>query len=133
MGELIILRGLPGSGKTTFANLIGASGAGCAHFEADMFFETEGKYKFDGSKLKEAHKWCLNKVEWSMLYGNLHQIIVSNTFTQEWEMEPYFKLAEENEWKVTTVIVENRHDGKNIHSVPDEKIQEMKKRFDIKL
>lgn len=38
MKDLILLRGLPGSGKSTVADLIGAKGAGYAHFEADMYF-----------------------------------------------------------------------------------------------
>lgn len=60
-------------------------------------------------------------------------IVVSNTFTQEWEMEPYFKLAEKYGYTVFSVIVENRHGGKNEHGVPEEKVQVMKDRFQIKL
>jgi len=60
-------------------------------------------------------------------------IVVSNTFTQEWEMEPYFKLAEKYGYTVFSVIVENRHGGKNEHGVPEEKVQVMKNRFQIKL
>jgi hypothetical protein len=61
------------------------------------------------------------------------EIAVSNTFTQEWEMEDYYKLAEKYQYKVVSLIVENRHDGKNIHGVPDEKLEIMRKRFEIKL
>lgn len=61
------------------------------------------------------------------------EIAVSNTFTQEWEMEDYFKLAEKYGYKVVSLIVENRHGGKNQHGVPDEKIEQMKNRFQIKL
>jgi hypothetical protein len=32
-----------------------------------------------------------------------------------------------------TVIVENRHDSKNVHNVPEEKIEQMVNRFQIKL
>ena len=40
-----------------------------------------------------------------------------------------------NEWGYTvfTVIVENRHGGKNIHGVPDDKLEIMKNRFEVKL
>jgi phenolic acid decarboxylase len=58
---------------------------------------------------------------------------VSNTFTQEWEMEPYVKLAEKYDYMVFSVIVENRHVGVNSHDVPEDKLEIMKNRFEIKL
>jgi hypothetical protein len=61
------------------------------------------------------------------------EIVVSNTFTQEWEMEAYYKLAEQYGYKVFSIIVENRHDGVNQHGVPDDKLQQMRERFEIKL
>jgi hypothetical protein len=59
------------------------------------------------------------------------KIVVSNTFTLEWEMKPYFELAKVYGYKVFTIIVENRHNGKNVHEVPEDKIQMMKDRFEI--
>ena len=59
--------------------------------------------------------------------------MVSNTFTQEWEMKPYMDLAKEHGYKVFTIVVENRHDGKNVHNVPEDKIEQMANRFEIKL
>ena len=61
------------------------------------------------------------------------EIAVSNTFTQEWEMEDYLKLAEKYNYKVVSLIIENIINGKNIHGVPDEKIEIMKKRFVVRL
>jgi hypothetical protein len=60
-------------------------------------------------------------------------IVVSNTFTQEWEMESYYLLADELGYRVTSMIVENRHGGKNEHGVPDDKLEIMKNRFEVKL
>ena len=128
MKNLILLRGLPGAGKSTLANAIGG-----VHFEADMYFEDEnGNYNFDGSKIRDAHAWCQNKVRLSMESG-VEKIVVSNTFTQEWEMEHYNTLAEVNGYMVHSVICENRHDGKNAHGVPDDKLAQMKARFEVKL
>jgi len=125
--QLILLRGLPGSGKSTFANLLGG-----IHVEADQYFMQDGEYKFDASKLKQAHNWCKLRVEHSMEDG-ADKITVSNTFTQEWEMDAYFELAEKYGYQTSCLIVENRHDSKNIHGCPDDKIEQMRNRFEIKL
>jgi predicted kinase len=135
-GVLFLVRGLPGSGKTSFATAIWNEYAVC---EADKFFyDKEGNYNFDVSKLKEAHTWCKNQVETRMIDHQNNQqyypeIAVSNTFTQEWEMEDYFKLAEKYGYKVVSLIIENRHGGQNVHGVPEDKLQIMKNRFQIKL
>ena len=136
--KLYIVRGLPGSGKSTFAkSLVGEDFLVC---EADKYFidKETGEYKFDVSEIKNAHKFCQDKVETYMKDSlvNDHfykEIAVSNTFTQEWEIETYFKLAEKYGYTVFTVIVENRHGGKNIHGVPDDKLEIMKNRFEVKL
>lgn len=133
MKNLILLRGLPGAGKTYLAYLIWTT-----IFEADKFFEKEGEYKFDAAKLPEAHAWCKSEVENAMIQNKISEhlypeIVVCNTFTMEWEMEDYFKLAEQYGYQVVSLIVENRHGYKNVHDVPDEKVQQMKERFQIKL
>lgn len=129
MKELFLLRGLPGSGKSTLANSLDG-----VHYEADMYFidpET-GEYNFDPSKLRSAHEWCQESTERSMR-GGKDRIIVSNTFTQDWEMEPYFEMAKRNGYRVYSIVVENRHGGKNEHGVPDDKLSQMRNRFELKL
>ena len=135
MKNLYLLRGLPGSGKSTLANQIGDT-----HFEADMYFINENcEYIFNGADIKKAHQWCQSQVELAMIQNHItygldsSDIIVSNTFTQEWEMEPYYKLAETYGYRVFSLIVENRHGGENIHGAPADKIQAMKDRFEVKL
>jgi predicted kinase len=124
--ELFLLRGLPGSGKSTLAKSIGGQ-----HIEADMYFMNDGIYEFDASKLKDAHNWCQNAVKVWMI-NNTEKIVVSNTFTQEWEMDYYFELAKEHGYIVYSLIVENRHGGVNSHNVPTETIEKMRNRFEIK-
>jgi len=129
MKELILLRGLPGSGKSTLAKTIATSGY---HFEADMFFMKDGVYKFDPTRIEMAHNWCRTQVMQSMAI-DLNLIVVSNTFTQEWEMDAYYSLAKQYGYQVHSVIVENRHGGVNTHGVPEDKLEVMKNRFEIKL
>jgi predicted kinase len=125
---LVICRGISGAGKSTFAKTLGGQ-----HYEADMYFlDQESNYVFDGTKIKDAHTWCQSMVKGDMIL-EYPKIVVSNTFTQEWEMEPYFELAKEFGYKVFSIVVENIHGGKNIHNVPDDKIKQMKNRFSIKL
>lgn len=132
---LVLLRGLPGSGKSTFANFVWNDYAIC---EADKYFIVDGEYKFDGGKLREAHEWCREQVEIRMKDNEANpqyypEIVVSNTFTQEWEMDEYFKLAEKYGYMVFTLIMENRHGSINQHGVPNDKLEQMKNRFNIKL
>jgi predicted kinase len=131
MKELFLLRGLPGSGKSTLAKTLVKKDY--CHKEADMFFiDGDGNYKFEPSKIKDAHKWCQEEVDFLMKYEH-SPVVVSNTFTQEWEMEAYHKLAEQYGYKVFSIIVENRHGGVNEHGVPTDKLEQMKNRFEIKL
>lgn len=128
MKSLFLLRGLPGAGKSTLAKSIGGS-----HVEADMYFLNEqGDYNFDPAKLKDAHNWCRETAETAMKRG-ADKVIVSNTFTMEWEMDAYYELAEKYSFTVFSLIVENRHGGKNVHDCPEEKVEMMKKRFEIQL
>jgi len=127
MKELLLLRGLPGSGKSTLAESLGGS-----HMEADKYFTYEGKYEFDVTKLKDAHDWCQNAVK-VFMENKSKRVVVSNTFTQEWEMLPYFDLAEKHGYRVYSLICENRHGGINEHGVPEDKLKLMKNRFEVKL
>ena len=127
MKELFLLRGLPGSGKSTLAKSLGGM-----HMEADKYFMDEGEYKFDASKLKDAHAWCQNAAKVWMT-NSVTKVVISNTFTQAWEMDYYFELAKEHGYRVYSLVVENRHGGENVHNVPKEKIEEMARRFNVKI
>ena len=135
VGDLILLRGVPGSGKTTLGNIILFNIQSNIQdvLSADNFFINEkSDYVFDATKLKEAHNECQVKCA-ERMRNQFSKIVVANTFTQEWEMEPYFKMAEFHEYRVFSIIVENRHGGVNEHNVPDEVLTKMRERFEIKL
>jgi predicted kinase len=123
---LYALRGLPGSGKTSFAKSLNLN-----FFEADQYFEKFNNNKYDYKLLKKAHQYCYQSVKQELENGR--SVIVSNTMTSEEEVLEYHSLAKELNVKFVSVILENRHNGKSIHNVPISSIEKMKKRFDIKL
>ena len=119
---LFIVRGLPGSGKSTFASYLDAE-----VWEADQFFQELDGYKFDPSRLKEAHAWCRDGVRQEMELGTA-RIAVANTSTQKWEYEPYLELAKEFGYRVFVITVEGDHG--NIHDVPEDAIARMHARWE---
>jgi adenylate kinase family enzyme len=128
INTLIIIRGVSGGGKSTLADLI----AKHTNVAADDYFDIYNGGKFNPSYLRDAHSWCFSQVkDWMQQEEEI--IAVHNTFTREWEFEDYIKLAKQNGYRVHSIIVENRHDGKSVHGVPDETIQKMKDRFEVKL
>jgi len=124
---LIIVRGIPGSGKTTFANMLGR--AVCC---ADDWYMRDGIYKWDYKNIGDAHDWCQRKCR-RFMKKQIERIIVANTNITERSMTPYFTLARQFGYKVFTIIVENRHGNVSIHNVPDETLENMRSKFDIKL
>jgi hypothetical protein len=134
-GDLILLRGLPGSGKSSLGEIIlycpGSNSPDV--LSADNFFiDDKGNYNFDATKIKQAHNDCQQKCAERMKL-EISRIVVANTFTEKWEMDSYYEMAERYKYRVHTVIVENRHGSVNIHNVPDGKLEQMKNRFEIKL
>ena len=135
MRQMILVRGLPGSGKSTLARLIGfAKGrtADNAVHEADNYFiGDDGVYRFDASQLGKAHAECI--------YGATHDeanaVIVANTFTMRWEMEPYIEHAKREGMllqvvTVDTDLTDDQLAERNVHGVPANAIALMRRRFE---
>lgn len=123
---LIIVRGIPGSGKSTFAKeIVKMFPDDSVHWESDMFFMHNGVYCWKPDKIHLAHRWCQQKVEKS--FDAVDIVVVSNTFTTESEMKSYLDFAKENGISVQIVRMENRFE--NEHGVPDSTLEKMKARF----
>jgi predicted kinase len=130
--DLILIRGLPGSGKSTLATILCENGK-CPVHSVDRFFtDPSGKYTFDHSKNHLAYKACETNTEKDMRAG-LEKIFVDNTFTIDWEIEPYFKLAAKYGYRVFVITVENHHGGENIHGVTADQLKKMAEKYKVKL
>lgn len=125
MQKLTLIRGLPGSGKSTLAKTLSET-TGAVHLETDMFFMVDGEYRFDPTRISEAHRWCQDECLRHLEAGR--SVVVSNTFTQQWELTPYRALAS-SLWIDIDVIVAHGEWG-NTHGVPDKVIERMRSRWE---
>lgn len=121
--KLLLIRGLPGSGKSTMA----AGLDGFKHYEADMYFVSpDGAYEYDKTKVQDAHLWCQIQVAAALADGQ--DVVVSNTFSRRWEMKPYEELAQRFGAVLLTVTLTGQYT--NVHGVPDEVIERMRARWE---
>jgi len=86
---MIILRGLPGSGKTTLANRL-TSQDGSIVLSTDQYFMRNGEYRFSPQELGAAHQWNQARSLHAVQNGS-SPIIIDNTCTQRWEAYAYVK------------------------------------------
>ena len=130
MNTLVLVRGLPGSGKTTFVATLMTEDS--FEFSADGFMYADGQ-EFSPARLAECHRKCQDSVRRVLTENSNATVFVHNTFTQTWEMEPYFEIAGKTDTLVHTIVVENRHGNNSVHDVPDGTMSRMRQRFDVSL
>ncbi|KAF4045852.1 Fungal tRNA ligase phosphodiesterase domain [Phytophthora infestans] len=140
---VVILRGIPGSGKSTLGREMEAicrhRGAAFTACSADFFFETPRGYVFDVRKLGAAHSKCKGEFTRAVQGGipqdhdgyryRQHVVLVDNTSTQRWEYEPYEDIARSYgsrfhivEMKCVDALMAFRMGQRNSHGVPPDKV-----------
>ena len=136
MNSLYLIRGASGAGKSTLVEALMSDKPHAIAFSADDYMRKGGEYKYDKRRIGLVHMICVSQVEKHMNpnpkgNGGWKDIFVHNTFTKTSDMKPYYKLAEKYNYKVFSIIVENRHNGESIHDVPESTLETQKERFQV--
>lgn len=121
MSTLTIVRGLPGTGKSTFAKLFG-----CFHVENDYCHVRNGEYKFDESRKNLSIHWCMDMARVAIMYGI--DVIVSNTFVKKQYIEAYKCMADA--YDISFKVYCMKGDFNNKHKVPDDVKKSMKEEWE---
>lgn len=122
---LTILSGLSGSGKSTYIKHCCGSAVVCS---ADNYFMSDGEYRFDVSKLSQAHGACFKGTIDALQKGEDH-VVIDNTNTSNEEIAPYVLAAQAFGYEVeivTLVAPKGMTEGdyiaacaeRNAHNVP---------------
>lgn len=127
--ECIIMRGMPGSGKSTWI------AENCpldttTIVSADHYFtDSNGVYRFHRNLLRTAHDECLlNFIKAIELCAN--RIVVDNTNCNSWEIAVYSRIAQVHGYSVQIVQLDCDKDiaiQRNIHNVPLDSLNAMHK------
>jgi adenylate kinase family enzyme len=122
----VIMQGASGSGKSTLAKQI-AGVIDAEIFSTDDFHvESDGMYRFKPEQLGLFHKKNQERAIVAMQAGK--NVIIDNTNIKKFEAKPYVQAA--LQVGATIRFVRALGDFKNVHGVPDDKVQMMKEKLE---
>ncbi|XP_009894873.2 NEDD4-binding protein 2 [Dryobates pubescens] len=133
---LVLLRGVPGSGKSYLARTLLEDNPDGIILSTDDYFCKNGQYHYDPDCLGEAHDWNRKRAK-EAFEMRISPIIIDNTNIQAWEMKPYVTLAQQFKYKVMFrepdtwwKFKPKELERRNIHGVSKEKIKRMLERYE---
>lgn len=136
--KCIVLRGCPGSGKSTYANRIKSKfkniyGVSVAICSADNYFIKNGTYFYDRTKLSRAHENCQNQARKAALH-DMPYILIDNTSIMRSDFAYYIRLAKEFDYQIIEKVFgldlsPSELFARNCHGVPIEKIKLMSQKL----
>lgn len=140
---LILMRGVPGCGKSYLAKEIlkyavseNANPRDHIYSADDFFTDSRGRYMYDRNKIPLAHEDTQKKVRERAGQG-WSPLIVDNTNVKLWEMMPYVTSAVQNGYYVEIIQPmtpwcksAGKLAQKNSHGVPRERIMSMMDGFE---
>lgn len=123
---IVLIRGLPGAGKTTLGKRMAATGR-WRHLENDQFFERDGEYLHEPDRLGDAIDWCLSEVEQTVASGQ--NVVVTNVFNQLAFAMPYVDICVRYELE-SLGILEAKGNYGSVRGVPPEIVGIMAQRWE---
>lgn len=140
MKHVIILRGLPGSGKSYFSKMIReavVSPISVRHISMDFYWTRDGQpYRFNKDEISDAVRWTRHQFDLAMDDPEVQIVIVDNTHTRLWEMDYYCGKQMRHYYSEAVFIVLHVEDtlqrcvARGQHGVSVEKILDMRDRFE---
>lgn len=124
MPKLTLIRGLPDSEKNDLG--IAMASAGVRHLMTDHYFEGPNGFDFRPRELHRAHDLTQALCKKSLKEG--YDVVVTNTFTQLWEIAPYARIARDVGAELVVLVATKP--GRNVRAVPPKTMRSMRERWD---
>lgn len=121
-----LIRGVSGCGKNFFADSIKFLYPETVICSADDYYiHKYGEYKFHWSEIEASHDYCREKFLHALI-NKQKVIVVNNTNINENQFGFYIDAAKKYNYKLISLVIENRHGGTNIHNIPPESLEKQK-------